>query len=72
MTMKKKREAAAISTVCPDGHGYLPIGNTYYKNNESGEGRDNNVVYQMVYCQKCAGTLEIVVCDRRAQRREER
>jgi hypothetical protein len=38
-------------------HSYLPIGNTYYKNNESGEGRDNNVVYQMVYCQRCAKTI---------------
>lgn len=67
--VKKKQSEVNAPTACPEGHSYLPIGNTYYKNNETGEGRDNNVVYQMVYCQKCAGTLEIVVCDRRAQRR---
>lgn len=65
--LQLRKKQTAESTECV--HSYLPIGNTYYKNNESGEGRDNNVVYQMVYCQKCARTLEIVVCDRRAQRR---
>lgn len=68
----KAKLTANTSEICRDGHSYLPIGNTYYKNNETGEGRDNNVVYQMVYCQKCAQTLEITVCDRRAQRKEAR
>lgn len=65
--MATKKKTTELADTCD--HSYLPIGNTYYKNNESGEGRDNNVVYQMVYCQRYAKTLEIVVCDRRAQRR---
>lgn len=66
-TKTKRQQSTETPAQCTDGHSFIPIGNTYYKNNEQGEGRDNNVVYQMVYCQKCAKTLEIIVCDRRAK-----
>lgn len=48
-----------------NNHNYQPISNQgYYKSKPDSDSFNNKVVYNTLYCTKCADTKEIVVCRR--------
>lgn len=53
-----------LSFFCEDGHDFEMAGDGYYKNDSEGH-RIVDVVYRMIFCNRCGANIEIIVADRR-------